>query len=55
MAALTAKQAPRSANNFTCPPPSIFRWKYVLVFEDILGWFLLALFVVVLVNVMVTW
>jgi len=30
-------------------------WKYVVTFENILGWFLLALFMVVLVNVMITW
>ncbi|MCJ7443944.1 MAG: hypothetical protein MUO26_05355 [Methanotrichaceae archaeon] len=44
---------------FHTHPPAYWhpagRWKYVVVFEDILGWFLLALFVVVLVNVMITW
>jgi hypothetical protein len=28
------------------------RWRYLVTFEDILGWFILAIFVVALVNVM---
>ena len=31
------------------------RWKYAVTFEYILGWFLLALFVIVLVNITITW
>ena len=40
------------------PPAYLFssgRWKYLVTTEDILGWFFLALFVVVLVNVIITW
>ena len=44
---------------FHTSPPAYFypsgRWKYVVTFEDILGWFFLALFVIVLVNVIITW
>ena len=44
---------------FHTSPPAYFypsgRWKYIVTFEDILGWFFLALFVIVLVNVIITW
>lgn len=42
----------------TNPPPFWYadgRYKYLSLIEDVLGWFLLALFVVVLVNVTITW